>query len=229
MDIKDKISKILAHAQSAEEIGSEAEAQAFMAQAARLMRKYQIERSQLNMEQDTAPDEVLVRRMSATAWGLKEKSRRCTWQINLASAIQNAMFVRILTPRASNGLTVVGTQTAIDNFVKTFATLIEVADRLSTKAYENYKYYNGIDRTYMRSWNKGFAQGIESKLREQHKQLEATQNTETGLILRNELKRVDSRTDEYLGGRGGTFRSKSQLNHTAYQKGFQKGLNQNVG
>ena len=104
--ILEKLQKIKAHAESAEKIGSQAEAEAFAAMFQQLLLKHKISATEVEVEQ-LERDEP-VDKFQVDWQDIRVRSTRIAWIERLAGIVARAYFCRILVHPRSSNITIVG-------------------------------------------------------------------------------------------------------------------------
>lgn len=194
-NIADKIAKLLAHAQSAEEIGSLAEAESFAAQAHRLMLKHHIGLDEVEYAEHERTETVDREWLPASEFGFNDSTRRITWVEHLAGAVAKAHFCKAFGLLRSNKLQFIGAPTHRKVAIQVFLKLMAARDTLGKQEYNRMR-KEGLDtKGFWSGWNKGFAAGVSEKvcaeMREAKKELE-TEQDETALVrIGDALAKVD--------------------------------------
>jgi hypothetical protein len=132
--ILDKLSKLKAHAESAKDIGNEAEAQAFAAMMQRIMLKHEISMTDIEAAARDASEPVGQHYIDYTKYGKKEspKKARVQWRESLASIIADAHFCRILVYRRSSRITLVGRKSDCEVAEYMIITLTRLLEKMSS-------------------------------------------------------------------------------------------------
>lgn len=85
-----KLNKLLRHAESAREIGSIAEAEAFAARTQELLTKHKLEMSDIQFVEQEESEPIELEYISPSDLGIKHQPKRIAWQENLAMTIGHA-------------------------------------------------------------------------------------------------------------------------------------------
>jgi len=137
--IVDKIRKLKAHADSAELIGNEAEAEAFAEMFQKMMLEHKVEMTDLEFEEFEKTEPVEKHRINYTQYpDIKLKNARVQWIERLAGVIARAHFCRILVHPGSSRITLVGRKQDSLVVEYMFITLQRVAARMSYLEYGKY-------------------------------------------------------------------------------------------
>lgn len=190
--IMSTIEKLLIHAESASQIGSIEEAEAFAAQARRLMVQHKIDMSQLDLDNEAQAAPVDMQEVRATAWGEGEKRKRSAWQGSLAAALAPSYFCHILVGRGTNSLYVIGAPDDRERFIAGFAGMVRAADVLADEDYSRYlRQGNRKRNTWKQSWLDGFCLGLRCKVEaEMAKEVEV--NGETAMVaVKGQMQKVN--------------------------------------
>lgn len=135
----DKLGKLKRHAESAKQIGNEAEAQAFADMFQRLVLANKIDVSEIDFEEQEREEPVGAHYIDYHKHGVALKSRRTEWIQRLAGIIAEAHFCRILVHPGSSRITLVGRKSDCEVAEYVLVTLQRAAERMAKRAY--YKYW----------------------------------------------------------------------------------------
>jgi hypothetical protein len=135
----DKLGKLRRHAESAKQIGNEAEAQAFADMFQRLVLANKIDVSEIDFETQERDEPVGAHYIDYAKHGVALKTRRAEWIQRLASVIAEAHFCRILVHPGSSRITLVGRKSDCEVAEYVLVTLQRAAERMAKRAY--YKYW----------------------------------------------------------------------------------------
>ena len=135
----DKLGKLKRHAESAKQIGNEAEAQAFADMFQRLVMQNKIDVSEVDFEQQEIEEPVGKHYINYKDKEIKIKRRRMAWVESLASVVAQAHFCRILVHVGSSRITLVGRKSDCEVAEYVLVTLQRAAEKMAKKAY--YKYW----------------------------------------------------------------------------------------
>lgn len=135
----DKLAKLRRHADSAKEIGNEAEAQAFADMFQRLVVEHKVNVSDIEFEQQEADEPVGRHHINYAQHGIPLKRKRIDWVESLAGVVAQAHFCRILVTLGSSRITLVGRKSDCEVAEYVLVTLQRAAEKMAKKAY--YKYW----------------------------------------------------------------------------------------
>lgn len=189
MDAKilEKIAKLKAHAESAKNIGSEAEAEAFATMMQTLLIKHKLSLTDLEYANYEKDDPVGTHRIDYTKYPeFKVKHSRVAWAESLASIVAEAHFCKILVAPRSNKLWLVGREQDAQIAEYMIMTLTRNVEKIADKAYVKYFYacrdQGRVEdaRGYRASFLKGFVSRLRVRYQEELKREEST--TSTALI-----------------------------------------------
>jgi hypothetical protein len=173
--ILDKLQKIKAHQESAEEIGNEAEAQAFAEMLQKLLFTHRLEMSDLDFEK-MEKEEPIEKHAIRYPEDLKHKKSRVIWRERLTSMAARAHFCRILVHRGSSQCTLVGRKSDIEIAEYMVVTLMSAARRLSKSADAKYRRETGLGAAsgFRDSWLAAFIGRLEQRFDELRREHETT-------------------------------------------------------
>lgn len=169
-EVVDKIRKLRNHAKSAEEIGSEAEAQAFAAAMQRMMAEHKVREHELKDKED---EDIVVVPVGGPKYGLKIVRKRVRWSEDLADVVAKAHWCKIIVHHGSNIISFVGTPEDVEASSTTYAYLAQCAEILSEKEYVRAFYdekNSGGDVRRVRGFRKSFLIGFTSRLSERYEE-----------------------------------------------------------
>lgn len=135
----DKLAKLRRHAESAKEIGNEAEAQAFAEMFQKLVLANKIDVSDIDFEQQEAEEPVDKHYINYQKAEIPLKRKRIDWVESLAHVVAEAHFCRILVHLGSSRITLVGRKSDCEVAEYVLVTLQRAAEKMAKKAY--YKYW----------------------------------------------------------------------------------------
>lgn len=217
--IIDKLQKLIAHSQSAKQVGNLAEAEAFAGKIQELLTKHQLSMSDVDIEQEEAKQEEAEKQY---VYGEKWTSRQTQWQIILFRGICRANDCINLVVPGSNTQAVVGLTEDRQTVIALYAYFVRLAKGLCDVEFKAYKQTDeyeedirwenpaGFGRTWKRSWCEGFAYAIMNRLYTARKaaegQAEQIASQSNALVhLRNKQAIVDryykaQKFGKYRGG-----------------------------
>lgn len=202
--IIDKIRKLHAHAESAKNIGSEAEAQAFAQMVNRLLNQHRLELTDIQFEEQRKNEpvseaEIDFRKYGDTYRGKKvewrEKRQRIDWIEKLAAIVAKAHSCQIMVIERSSRLFLVGTETNRQIVEYIFITLMRAAEKLSWDEYAKY-FYKCRDegnvtraRGFRHAWLIGFIYRIGERFEEEKAKM--NQDKTGTALIRYDRERMD--------------------------------------
>lgn len=131
--VVEKIQKLKAHAESAQRIGSEAEAEAFASMIQQLLLKYKLSMTDVDLAEERVSDPIGAREVD---WqDVRVRRARVAWMERLADVVARAYFCRMLVHRGSSALTLVGRKSDVDLAEFMLVTLTRAAERIAEREY----------------------------------------------------------------------------------------------
>jgi hypothetical protein len=134
----EKLAKLKAHAESAQALGSEAEAQAFADMLQQMLLRHKLEMSDVELVDLEKEDPIDRHPVNFSAQGLPRKKVRQAWSQHLAETIAWAHFCRILVYNRSNRVTFVGRKQDCEVAEYMFVTLYKATERIADAAYAKF-------------------------------------------------------------------------------------------
>jgi hypothetical protein len=240
--ILDKLAKLAAKAESAAEIGNQAEAEAFAAKVQELLLRHQIADwevvdAQGKLGGKTLKDRVVQKWWRAEDYGLTYKRKRSAWAENLGSFLAHSFDCQMRIVTGSNTVVFYGIDDDVEVLCQLYATLLTKLEKMSQRSYDREyakRYDNDLPtwdmRGYRKSYLDGAVSGIAKKLRTQKNDIEETTGTTLIVVkkdtVREWLKDHDSKRKNKVGNAeaiGG-----NAYNPNGYRKGFQDGLSTSI-
>lgn len=129
--VLDKLAKMKAHMESAQNIGSEAEAQAFAAAMQRMMLEHEISMSDIELQQRDVTEPVEEHWIDYSKYGEEPKRARVQWREQLAKIIAEAHFCRHLVHLGSSRITLVGRKSDCEVAEYMIVTLTRLLEKMS--------------------------------------------------------------------------------------------------
>ena len=209
--ILDKLAKIQAHAESAAEIGNEAEAQAFATMLQQLCLKHKIAMTDIELQEQDDTEPIEEREMDYAKGGVKLKRTRNAWQEQLMRIIARAHFCRFLVMTGTSRLILVGrdSDAAVAEylFMTLSRTLSKMAQQASAKEYRKY-YKTGMTskmKGYKQSYINGFISRLGRRFDDERQVVESS--TSTALVR---VERADEEVQDFMQKYKSNARSLSQ-------------------
>lgn len=215
----DKLRKLKAHAESAEKIGSEAEAQAFASKLQDLLLTHKLAMTDVEWDQREANEPVEERVTDYEANGLKTKKVRDPFGEKLANIIARAHDCKLLLRSTSrfngrgiratvctNHLIFIGVRSDVVQCEYTFYVLLRLVESIAEKAYCKF-FYECQDRGQVeeaRGFKSAFKWGFLNRLQERltyERQAKEEAASSWALVhISKSLTRVQERYTQVCGG-----------------------------
>jgi len=235
--LKDKMQKLLNHATSAENIGNQAEAEAFMKKLNKLCLQHKIAMTEIQAFDPENSDESITDQMvDKYENGLPIVSRRQAIVERLAGCIARANNCTFLISRGSNDIWFAGRDQdrkfAIHMFSYAWKSMLEDCNREQKKTYYHFKKLGMLEQAkgFKASFKKGFVSAIEDRLHEAREEVKETVDEKTfALITTNQLIAVrDYVANKYGQGKASYVRGQSSSNEHGYRAGQNSGRSVNL-
>lgn len=126
--IIDKVQKLKAHAESAEAIGNEAEAQAFAALYQRLMLQHNLEMSDLEFASLDVEDPIEWHPVDYKKYNIKQTASQ-PWMVRLANLVMKAHNCRSVRTNRTNLISIIGRKSDAQVAEWMYVTLIRACQR----------------------------------------------------------------------------------------------------
>jgi Protein of unknown function (DUF2786) len=200
--IIDRIQKLKRHAESAEGIGNQAEAEAFAQAFKRLLDDHKIEMTDLEFEQMEREEPVDRYPIDYRKYpDIRLRSNRVGWIEKLAGVIARAHFCRIMVTPGSSRITLVGRKTDAQVAEYMFITLQRAADKLCQKEHQKFAWecYRADGhcrraRGFKESFLKSFVVRLNERYEEERLRRQGEGNTQA--LVR--IERSGAAVDAYL-------------------------------
>jgi len=231
LKLKDKMQKILNHASSAEKIGNQSEAEAFMKKLNALCLKHKISMAKIDAHDPENSDESITKeQVNRVENGLPIQRKAQRWIWDLAHHIAKANNCHYLVQNGSNSIWFVGRDQdrrfAIYMFSYCYKTLLVDCQREYDKTY-NHFYAMGMQdqvRGFAASFKTGFVNAIEKRLREVKEEARQTTDKETfALITTGQLVAVNEYMKKMHTGSAAGLNGSSSHNEHGYASGKKAG------
>lgn len=189
--IIDKIQKLKAHAESAETIGNEIEAQAFAQLYQRLMLQHNIDMTDLEFEDLDVSDPVERHDVDFHKYGIKETTSQ-PWMVRLGNVVMRAHNCRSIRYTGSNRISIIGRKSDAQVAEWMFVTLTRAIQRIANDATAKYRwqsYKTHGSTAAAKGFKKAFVQGFIVRLSQRLEEtIKEVVNTSTALVRVNEMK-----------------------------------------
>ena len=234
--IIEKVKKLHAKAQSAEEMGSMEEAQVFAAKVKEMMDNHKLSMSDIAYKDYSEADiETEVIRWSN--YGHKDVSKRELWTSKFLGVVCEYNSCRYRVYVGSNACIIYGRRDDIEAIKVLLAVLIPVCIRLEGRAY-HIKYHDVHDnyprnmwksmlKGFRISWKIGFIDGVLEALEEQSKASQAKALAQGGnyalVRLSGAIKAVDSYIQANCNSNRTVKSTRNSYNNDGYHRGHKEG------
>lgn len=242
--VLERVKKLLAHADSAKQLGSAEEAETFAAKASELLLRHKLSMTDIEMATELSADVLVDDYFDAVgAAGLKvSKQARTKWLESLLGALCRSHFCEFAVVTGTKTYRIIGHESDRQLVTYLFSVLAKNAERLAI-LYERkvrvaaIKNGDAIPVQPKRAFLLGFAAGVGAKLREQRDQIErdggkfalvrfaAAQQAVTAYFAKQKFSKVGSPSAKIHDGAGfaaGKEAGKSQSLHGGLAGGAAK-------
>lgn len=158
--LKKKINALFAKANSAGELGNQAEAEIFMAKAQELMTKYNLESDDLSEEDKAKGITIPIK-----DWFRKTES---TWVSSLCGVLAYYNFCRSIEDQTRGAWVIIGSEDNAKTVASLVTMLIPEVRRMCND--ECRRVWDGNPNTFKRGYFRGFVVGIKEKLEAQREE-----------------------------------------------------------
>lgn len=227
--ILDKIKKLLKKSESAKDIGSIEEAEAFAAKVQELLAKYNLELSQINTDDEQYGDNVEHEYMKAWHSNIGGND---SLHIMRAIAQFNWCYVYAVGDMKDNKMVILGTPENIEvcKYIHSIVCRIFIdASRAEYKKYvknEDYIFEGRLKPvtwdTFARAFMKGCAKGLKHKLKSERERFVENNENAYGLVRTNDIVLQNYVETKFKMGKGQRA-GKSTDAGNAYGKGYKTG------
>jgi hypothetical protein len=219
----DKLRKLKAHAESAEKIGSEAEAQAFAAMFQQLLLKHKLGMSDIEFAEEQKTEKVSKHWIDWEEGGVETRAQRVRWIERLSSIVAKAYFCQIMVQRGSSSILLVGKDSDRQVAEYVLVTLVRTAEQISWREYNNraskasrngYKVTKGFRASFL----EGFTQRLKERLDEE---LRAKVDGDSTALVRvnNAVAEVNQYMARHSGGSAPGLSGRRIHNTEGYKRG----------
>lgn len=185
--VLERVRKLFRHAESAGELGNQAEAEAFAAKANELLIQHKLDAAMLDYTEDQPEEAADVNEYDPRdLFGTKTATG---WRSVLLNVVTKAHFCRAI--RLSSGrVAVVGAKSDRDVAMYLIDQLLRIAPKLAAKAIpEPLSHWHRTTRRDRNAWLMGFASGVGEKLRQAREAVE--QNPHALVVLNTANAKTD--------------------------------------
>ena len=224
--VLDKLSKLKAHMESAAQVSTEEEAQAFSAAIQRLLMEHKLTMEDIPDPTATVKEEPINKyRVDLYEHDIAVKKRRVAWQERIGSIVSRAYYCSMLVSHSSNHIWFVGTEsdTKIAEFmyVKLVRLLVAMSEKEYVKAFYECKGRGHVEeaRGFKESFLAGFCNRLQERLTAERRKVEeeATASCTSLVPLRNAETRVAQFMAQFSKASHGP--SMSNRNSLGFQRG----------
>lgn len=139
-EIRDKLTKLLRHAESATKIGSFEEAAAFMGKVHQLLTEHGLSMQEIDVTNVKKDRKVGELNFNPTDYGIPFKRQIQPWYLSLAGTVAQAHYCDAIGFRGSNALVFIGLPENRDVATYMFVFLTKTIETLADKAYVDFFY-----------------------------------------------------------------------------------------
>ncbi len=191
-----RVKKLLAKAESAKEIGSIHEAEAFAEGAAKLLSKHKLDMSMLSEHQLNAQEPIVESYINWKTHGVSHRRKRVAWIEWLAGAVARGHFCRILVVKKSSSIYMVGRKSDAEVATYVLTTLVRAAEEQAEAGYwkARYKATKETGSWNTKGYKSGFFYGFVNAVSERLTKLRNTQSN-----LSNQMALVYVKSDKEIG------------------------------
>lgn len=230
--ILDKLRKLLLHKQSAEEIGSTAEAEAFAIKIQKLLNEYNLSLSDIDLE-DRKTNIVREKGLDAKSKGFKGRSSYLVMNV-----IAKHNWCRAYSTGFANTgiMSIIGSKENVEICKYLHSILYPLSVKLGRKEYNDFLKNDvslklGLIKKpsrgkYLRAFINGFADGLSVKFQEEKNKFKVEYTGASSLIVCNDKMLAEFEQKEI--GKINTFKTKISKVGNANAKGFEAGKNVDI-
>lgn len=135
-----KLKKLRAKAESAEAIGSEAEAQTFAEAIQRMLSEYKVEEAEIAENDDLETDPIVRVNPPTAKYNIPYKHREVVWMHDLANIVAFAHYCRNLLVPGTNLVVFAGRQNDAEVAAEVWCKLVVAAESMADREYVDYFY-----------------------------------------------------------------------------------------
>jgi hypothetical protein len=211
--ILDKIKKLMAHQESAEQMGSIHEAEAFAAKIQKMMHAHNISLKDISFEdlKENVKQEYLDSKIASVSYSLG---------YFIMYPIAKYNWCRVYIAKR-NRMLIVGSPENIEACKMIYDTVLAIFLKVGKEKYKTTNKAVGLD-TYLREFLQGCANGLADKFKAERKILELQNSSSTALIVRND-KAVEAYVEKTF--KVGKSKAREVKKSDAYFQGLQTGRN----
>lgn len=233
-EVRELLKRMLRLKDSAERIGSTAEAANFAAHIQRLLAAYKLSLSEIELEREEAANPYEKSPAYPSEWGARLKNYRVEWSEDLADIVARAHYCRLLIVEGTNVVIFLGRKTDVEVATYVFYRLARAASEICERDREaakkraqrlNLKWIGSA--VFRESFYVGFSRAIYERYEEQKRKLQLEAGDCTALVRAD--KEVDKALDEASGGNmAGDFTEEQKLSLQVVVLGHIRGRGVNL-
>tara|TARA_R110000824_G_scaffold167181_8_gene343995 strand:+ start:697 stop:1455 length:759 start_codon:yes stop_codon:yes gene_type:complete len=219
----DKLSKIQAHADSAAEIGNEAEAEAFAGMLQQLCLKHKVAMSDIQLAELEQEEPIKEHKMDYKAGKVQVKQARNAWQQRLSNIVARAHFCRILVHRGSSRITLVGRKSDAAVAEYLFMTLCRSLNKIAQQTHDKeYRKYFKLGMTQeMKGFKRSFIDAFVIRLKQRFNEEKKTVETSSSTALVR-VEQADAQVTDFMNqytGRASALSTNRHFNEAGVRAG----------
>lgn len=176
--ILERIKKLIKKQESAQEIGSIAEAEAFATKIQELTTKYNIQMTDIEFEE--SKEKIIKVNLSTKIKGVSD-----TMGWNLMYPIAKYNFCRVYKMTGSPLMVIIGLPENIEICKSIYEIVLKIFIQTGKETYKSRTQSRGLD-TFQREFLRGCGVGLDMKFKAERDRIKAKEIQSTALILRNE-------------------------------------------
>lgn len=221
--------KLLAKAESAREIGSLHEAEAFAEGAAKLLAKHKLDAALLSDFELNQTEPISELKVDWRVEGMKHRRKRVAWMEWLAHSVARGYFCRILVVKRSSSIYFVGRKSDAEVARYVMVQLVRAAEQLAEEGYWKARYRATKEtgtwntRGYKTAFFHGFVSAIDTRLKNLRQQQTGLSQQMALVYVKSDKEITQYMDDKYKKNVNGV-KGRSSANAQGYRDGHQAGL-----
>lgn len=232
----ERVRKMWAKAESAKDIGSLAEAEAFAAAVQKTLAAYKLDMSILTVQQRQTQDPLGKSYVHPQGEGVR-KQKRIWWIEELAQAVAMGHYCRLLVIPRSDTIVLVGRESdrAVAEYM--LVLLTRLCTELCAQGYWKARYitFKETGSYNTQDFKESFYRGFVNTIRQRYVELRNAQREDTGsgmaLVVKRSMEEVAQYVDEIVkpGKTSSVTKYRAGHNQTGYSAGVNAGKAANLG
>jgi len=178
--VLDKLAKLKAHMESAQQVSTEAEAQAFSAAIQRLLMEHKLTMADIPdpITHEVKEEPIVRHHVNLREHEIAQKKRRIAWQEKIAIIVSKAYYCSMLISLKSNDIWFVGTESDVKiaefMYVKLVRLLTTISEKEYVRAFYECKARGRVEdaRGFKESFLAGFCNRLKDRLEEEKHRVE---------------------------------------------------------